>query len=121
MHSGVGASKAFQIAKSKGLQTVETTIYKAIYEDQLSGKGEYKDTLAKYCVAKDQFCADPQNNLDDWMQAWHVISGQWAGYARVKTELATTKTGPRPESFFNKDEKPVLQKNQVTIDVDDKY
>lgn len=40
MHSNIGAAKAFQVAKSKSLQTVETTIFQAIQADKKSKKNE---------------------------------------------------------------------------------
>lgn len=41
MHSGIGPAKAFQVAKVKKLETVETTILKAINNDKASKKDMY--------------------------------------------------------------------------------
>lgn len=41
MHSGIGTAKALQIANAKSLQTLETTLSKAIIEDQRSKKNMY--------------------------------------------------------------------------------
>jgi hypothetical protein len=79
MHSGIGASMAYQIAKAKSLQTVETTISDALEAD----KGNlYKNTLRKYWVSKEEFCKQGQGHSDEWIEAWDQISKAWAEYAK---------------------------------------
>ncbi|KAG6037306.1 hypothetical protein E4U41_005207 [Claviceps citrina] len=119
MHSGIGAPKAFQVAKKKKLQTVETTIFKAIMDDK-KHKNIYKDTLQKYCVDKKEYCDLKGGNLKDWVEAWDAISKSWAEYAEKETTLATTEKGPDAESFYKRIEEPILKEHHVKITVDDK-
>jgi hypothetical protein len=113
MHSGVGAGNAFKIAKAKGLQTVETTIFMSIAKDKA---GVYTDTLKKYCVTKETYCAGSDNTESEWVEAWTQISKAWAEYAECQTTLATTKAGPDSKSFYKKVEEPILKKAGVDID-----
>jgi hypothetical protein len=117
MHSGIGPLNAVRIARGKGLQTVETTMRLAvIHEPEL-----YKDTLVKYCVPKDQFCAISDNPSEDWVEVWAQISRAWAQYAEDHTTLATHKGGPRATSFYKSIEEPILQEKCVRIDVENQY
>ncbi|KAK2596104.1 hypothetical protein QQS21_006451 [Conoideocrella luteorostrata] len=119
MHSGIGASKAFQVSKGKKLQTVETTILKAIVDDK-KHKNTYKDTLQKYCVDKKEYCEIKGGNLKDWIEAWNTISKEWAEFAEKETTLATTKKGPDPDSFYKRIEERILNDRHIQITVDDK-
>ncbi|KAK7222254.1 hypothetical protein V2G26_010257 [Clonostachys chloroleuca] len=121
MHSGIGPAKAFQVAKVKKLETVETTILKAINNDKASKKDIYKDTLQKYCIPKADYCAIPSNNVNDWIEAWGVISKAWASYTTKETTLATVKEGPNSMSFYKVFEEPILTSNRVSIKIDNTY
>jgi len=117
MHSGIGPRNAARIARRKGLQTVETTMHMAVsYEREL-----YKDTLVKYCVPKEQFCALPDNPDEDWREAWAQISMAWAQYTEEQTTLATHRGGPGATSFYKAIEEPILQQKGVRIEVDNQY
>ncbi|KAG6005294.1 hypothetical protein E4U21_000269 [Claviceps maximensis] len=120
MHSGIGPQKAFKVASGKHLQTVETTIFKAIMDDDKHKKHVYKDTLKKYCIDKETYCDIKGGNLKDWVEAWAEISRQWALYAEKETTLATTKKGPDATSFYKTVEEPILKEHHVHITVDDK-
>jgi len=81
MHSGIGPRNAARIARRKGLQTVETTMHMAVsYEREL-----YKDTLVKYCVPKEQFCALPDNPDEDCEKRGRRY--QWPGRNTQKSRL----------------------------------
>ena len=118
MHSHIGPAKAFQVAKKKELQTVETTIFKAVMADK---DKEYKDTLKKYCVTKEDFCKSDEKKEKDWVEAWEAVSKAWAKYAEENTVLATDKNGPDEESFFKRIEEPILKENEVKVTVDDSH
>jgi hypothetical protein len=100
------------------LQTVETTI---TYATNGPDKDLYKDTLGKYCVTKEQWCAQPDNPPEDWVDAWTVISRTWAKYAAEQTTLATHKGGPSVTSFFSTIEEPILKQSKVAINVDNSF
>ncbi|KAF1962046.1 hypothetical protein CC80DRAFT_500374 [Byssothecium circinans] len=61
MHSSIRPSNTAYITRGKGLQIVETTMLYVIIKDQEL----YKDSLAKYCIPKDQYCAQPGNTQQD--------------------------------------------------------
>ncbi|KAF2276884.1 uncharacterized protein EI97DRAFT_501075 [Westerdykella ornata] len=117
MHSGIGAPRAYQIAKSKGLQTVETTMALAVSKE----REKYKDTLVKFCVPKEQYCRGSESKLAEWKEAWGEISRAWAEYAEQRTTLATHKGGPATESFYKKIEEPILQRNGVSITIENNH
>jgi hypothetical protein len=117
MHSGIGPQKAFRVAKEKGLQTVETTMFIAISKD----KEQYKDTLARYCVPKNQFCERESSSSQEWVQAWALISRAWAEYAEQQTTLATHKGGPGATSFYKVIEEPILQQKGVRINIENDF
>ncbi|KAI8930547.1 hypothetical protein NX059_012159 [Plenodomus lindquistii] len=117
MHSGIGPAQAFRIARMKGLQTIETTIMRAILEE---GKEKYQDTLAKYCVGKQPFC-ERGGTEQDWVEAWAQVSKEWANYAKEQTTLATHSGGPDAASFYKRIEEPILQAHDVQINVENSY
>ena len=117
MHSGIGPANAARIARVKGLQTVETTMLYAVMKD----RALYKDTLAKYCLPKEQYCSQPDHTLADWVDAWAQISKAWAEYAEQQTTLATKAEGPDATSFYKTVEEPILQSRGVRITVDNQY
>uniref|UniRef100_A0A8H7TQA3 Uncharacterized protein n=1 Tax=Bionectria ochroleuca TaxID=29856 RepID=A0A8H7TQA3_BIOOC len=116
MHSGIGAIKASKVARSKKLQTVETTIFLAINADKT--ENEYKDTLKKYCITKEQFCDSGAGTEADWKKAWGIISTAWANYVNKETTLVTTAAGPAADSFYKTFEEPILKSNNIQIHVD---
>jgi hypothetical protein len=117
MHSGIGAVNAVRVARSKGLQTVETTMALAVKADPVL----YKDTLGKFCITKEQFCTKPEHESTDWIEAWAQISKAWADYAEEQTTLATHSAGPDKDSFYKRVEEPILQGKGVRIITDDQY
>jgi hypothetical protein len=92
-----------------------------LYATTGSDKDLYKDTLGKYCVTKDQWCAQPDNPPEDWVDAWAQISATWAKYAADQTTLATHKGGPSVTSFFATIEEPILKQRKIAINVDNSF
>ncbi|KAG5974649.1 hypothetical protein E4U55_008120 [Claviceps digitariae] len=120
MHSHIGPKKAFQIAREKGLKTVEQTILDAIGDDIKHKKYIYKDTLQVYNISRMEF-VKRGGDIEEWKAAWNEISRVWAEHAMHETLLATTKRGPGPKSFYRRIEEPILKKRNIKITVDDSY
>ncbi|GAO15344.1 uncharacterized protein UV8b_07097 [Ustilaginoidea virens] len=113
-HSGLGASLAARMAKERNLQTVEMTIATAIQKDP----NTYRDTLAKYCIPKANFC-DIRGDEAEWIQVWDIICEEWSERPLERTRLLyPTVQKPSATSFYMRKEEPNLIRRHIEIDVE---